>query len=47
LKQFGTKERMTEISRLWKELSDEEKTKYNDKATQVKFIKTMLIEEKL
>ncbi|XP_046643236.1 nucleolar transcription factor 1-like isoform X2 [Daphnia pulicaria] len=37
LKQFGTKERMTEISRLWKELSDEEKTKYNDKATQMNY----------
>jgi hypothetical protein len=38
---------MTEISRLWKELSDEDKTSYNDKATQVIFIKTMLIREKL
>ncbi|XP_046457776.1 nucleolar transcription factor 1-like isoform X2 [Daphnia pulex] len=37
LKQFGTKERMTEISRLWKELSDEEKTKYNEKATQMNY----------
>ncbi len=35
LKQFETKERMTEISRLWKELSEEEKTAYNDKAYQV------------
>ncbi|XP_046440681.1 nucleolar transcription factor 1-like isoform X1 [Daphnia pulex] len=37
LKQFETKERMTEISRLWKELSDEDKTSYNDKATQMNY----------
>lgn len=35
LKQFETKERMTEISRLWKELGEAEKAAYNSKATQV------------
>ncbi|XP_045031131.1 nucleolar transcription factor 1 isoform X2 [Daphnia magna] len=35
LKQFESKERMTEISRLWKELSDDEKAAYNAKATQL------------
>jgi hypothetical protein len=30
---------MTEISRLWKELSDEEKASYNEEATEVTFIK--------
>lgn len=35
LKQFETKERMSEISRMWKELSEEEKAAYNDKAHEV------------
>jgi hypothetical protein len=30
---------MKEVSRLWKELSDKERTSYNNKATQVTFIK--------
>jgi hypothetical protein len=32
-------------SRLWKELSDEEKTPYNDRAIEVTFIKTMFGEK--
>jgi upstream-binding transcription factor len=40
LKQFETsEERTAEISRLWKELSDEEKASYKDEAAQVTFIK--------
>ena len=35
LSKFETKERMGEISRLWKELDEKEKTTYNDKAYQV------------
>lgn len=35
LKAFESKERMTEISRMWKELSEEEKNDYNERAQAV------------
>ena len=47
MKQFETKERMTEISRLWKELSDEEKASYNEEATEVTFIQKVNIRRNL
>ncbi|KAI9557323.1 hypothetical protein GHT06_017151 [Daphnia sinensis] len=41
LKQFESKERMTEISRLWKELSEDDKAAYNAKATQLNHLYKM------
>ena len=35
LKAFESKERMTEISRMWKELGEKEKTDFNDRANAV------------